>query len=207
MELISSDSVVFSRVAASGSGEDATGAELGAGIGNLIGASGERRRENKFYEEALKAIRTDCTYCTFNSYAGRDWEIHPTSWTQSVQQQAASGDAKAQATLGRMYASGFVVSLDSEKAAIWWRKSADQGDADSQYALGGLYRAGLGVPQDYAEAYFWLDLAAAGNVSGLNSVDTARTRDEAASHLTPADLSREQERARKWFGDRPAKPE
>ena len=102
-------------------------------------------------------------------------------------QQAASGDAKAQATLGRMYASGFVVSLDSEKAAIWWRKSADQGDADSQYALGGLYRAGLGVPQDYAEAYFWLDLAAAGNVSGLNSEDTAPARD--ASRLAP-DASR-----------------
>ena len=59
LELIGTDGVVFSRVAASGSGEDATGAELGAGIGNLIRASGDRHRENKFYEEALKAISAD----------------------------------------------------------------------------------------------------------------------------------------------------
>ena len=32
-------------------------------------------------------------------------------------------------------------------------------------------------------------------------------RDEASSHLTPADLSREQERARKWFEDHQAKPQ
>jgi TPR repeat protein len=63
------------------------------------------------------------------------------------------------------------------------------------------------VPQDFAEAYFWFDLAAAGNVSGVTQKDTAKTRDDAASHLTPADLSREQERARKWFEDHPAKPQ
>ena len=36
LELISTDDVVFSRVTASGSGTNAAGAELGAGIGNLI---------------------------------------------------------------------------------------------------------------------------------------------------------------------------
>jgi hypothetical protein len=30
---------------------------------------------------------------------------------------------------------------------------------------------------------------------------------KAASHLTPADLAREQARARKWFEDHPAKPQ
>lgn len=35
----------------------------------------------------------------------------------------------------------------------------------------------------------------------------AKSRDEAASHLTPADLSREQERARKWFEAHQAKPQ
>jgi len=64
------------------------------------------------------------------------------------------------------------------------------------------------------DAYFWLDLAAAGKVAGLTP-DFAveyregmrKTRDEAASHLTPADLSRVQERARKWFNEHPAKPQ
>ena len=62
-----------------------------------------------------------------------------------------------------------------------------------------MYANGRGVPQDYAEAYFWLDLAAVGNVEGLTSEHTAKMRDEAAANLTPATLSRAQERARRWF--------
>jgi hypothetical protein len=56
LELISTDDVVFSRVAASGSGTNAAGAELGAGIGNLIRASKDRHRADKLFGEALKAI-------------------------------------------------------------------------------------------------------------------------------------------------------
>lgn len=56
LELISTDDVVFSRVTASGSGDNAAGAELGAGIGNLIRKSKDRHRADKLYEEALKAI-------------------------------------------------------------------------------------------------------------------------------------------------------
>jgi hypothetical protein len=56
LELISTDDVVFSRVAASGSGNNAAGAELGAGIGNLIRQSKDRHRINKLCVEALKAI-------------------------------------------------------------------------------------------------------------------------------------------------------
>jgi hypothetical protein len=59
LELIATDSVVFSRVAASGSGDDAAGAELGAGIGNLIRASGDRHRADKLYEEALSSVHAD----------------------------------------------------------------------------------------------------------------------------------------------------
>jgi hypothetical protein len=59
LKLISTDSVVFSRVAASGSGANATGAELGAGIGNLIRASGDGHRADKLYGEALQAILAD----------------------------------------------------------------------------------------------------------------------------------------------------
>jgi hypothetical protein len=56
LELISTDNVVFSRVAASGSGSNAAGAELGAGIGNAIRAGKDRRRADKLFQEALKAI-------------------------------------------------------------------------------------------------------------------------------------------------------
>jgi TPR repeat protein len=120
---------------------------------------------------------------------------------------AEQGNANAQTALGSMYVNGQRVPQDNAQAAAWWRKAADQGNADGQFGLGLLYDRGSGVPRDFAEAYFWFDLAAAGNVSGVTQKDTAKTRDDAASHLTPADLSREQERARKWFEDHPAKPQ
>jgi hypothetical protein len=73
--------------------------------------------------------------------------------------------------------------------------------------LGLLYDVGRGVPQGYAEAYFWYDLAAAGKLDASEVKRIAKFRDETASHLTPADLSRAQERAWKWFEAHQAKPE
>ena len=88
--------------------------------------------------------------------------------------------------------------------AVWDRKAAEQGYAEAQTMLGIMYHDGDGVPQDYAEAYYWLDLGTAGKSS--HTEQAAKFRDESASHLTPADLSREQERARKWFEAHQAKP-
>jgi hypothetical protein len=57
LELISTDAVVFARVSAGGSGANASGAELGAGIGNMIRASKDKHRADKLYQEALLAIQ------------------------------------------------------------------------------------------------------------------------------------------------------
>ena len=118
-----------------------------------------------------------------------------------VTMSSVHGDAVAQTNLGVLYDQGHGVPQDYAQAAVWWRKAAEQGDADAQYTLGLDYDLGQGVPQDYAEAYFWYDLAASGKLesSGVKQEDVAKDRDEAASRLTPADLSRVQERARKWF--------
>ena len=116
----------------------------------------------------------------------------------------------AQWRLGYLYDSGQGVLRDDAQAAHWWRKSAEQGDLQAQCGLGLLYHDGSGVPQDYAEAYFWYDLAAARVPITLmpdSASQIVKWRDEAASHLTPADLSREQERARKWFEAYQAKPQ
>jgi hypothetical protein len=97
------------------------------------------------------------------------------------------------------------------EAAAWYRKAAEQRNLKAQFLLGGLYHEGLGVPQDYAEAYFWYNLAAreldALGIMEQSMDQAAKDRGEAASHLTPADLSREQERARKWFEEHQAKPQ
>src|ERR1035437_1307102 len=79
-------------------------------------------------------------------------------------------------------------------------KRAEQGDASAQYELGIAYRDGQHGIQDYEEAYYWLYLAVTANFAtkdvGAEAVTGAR--DDAASHLTPADLSRVQGRAREW---------
>jgi TPR repeat protein len=120
---------------------------------------------------------------------------------------AEQGDADAQDSLGYLYHKGQGVPQDDAQAATWSRKAAEQGDAEAQWLLGGLYLNGQGVPRNYAEAYFWLDLAVAGESDALYGEWVAKYRDEAASHLTPADLFREQGRAWKWFEDHKAKPQ
>lgn len=82
-------------------------------------------------------------------------------------------------------------------------KEAEQGDASAQYELGIAYFDGQRGVQDYEEAYYWLCLATAANFAtkdvGTDAV--IRSRDDAASHLTPIDLSRVQGRAKKWIRD------
>jgi uncharacterized protein len=110
--------------------------------------------------------------------------------------------------LANLYTQGQGVPQDYTQAAAWDRKAAEQGNnAVAQFLLGLSYYLGLGVPQDDVEAYFWLDVAAAGRLSASQAEQTAKYRDEAASHLTHADQSRVQQRARKWLEDHQAKPQ
>jgi TPR repeat protein len=112
---------------------------------------------------------------------------------------AEQGNADAQYGLGYLYCMGLGKPHDYKQAVEWWRKAAEQGNALAQSSLGGLYQDGVGVTKDYAEAYFWLDIAAAGKLSDSLAEQTAKHRDEVASHLMPAELSRLQERVREWF--------
>ncbi len=119
---------------------------------------------------------------------------------------AEQGDDIAQYSLGTLYYNGQGLPQDYTQALTWYRKAAEQGYAEAEVQLGRSYYKGQGVPQDYAEAYFWLDLAAAGKLDDSETEGAvARLRDNIASHMTPADLSREQERARKWYEERKAK--
>ena len=104
-----------------------------------------------------------------------------------------------------MYDQGHGIPQDYAQAAQWYRKAAEQGLENAQCKLGFAYGKGHGVPQDYAEEYFWLDIGLSGQLP--EPADAERVRNAAASLLTPAKLSRVQERARKWFEGHPAKPQ
>ncbi len=113
---------------------------------------------------------------------------------------AEQGEVDAQMDLASAYYGGLGVVKDESEAMRWTRKAAEMGNGRGQAILGIAYSAGQGVPQDYAEAYFWLDLAASGKIEGVETTqeDLVRDRNDVASHLAPAELSRAQERERKW---------
>jgi len=112
---------------------------------------------------------------------------------------AEQGIAEAQYKLGVLYCYGQGVPQNNAQAAAWWLKATDQAYAAAQDGQGAaaFMLMALGAPLDYAEACFWLDLATAGML--VDAEQVAKYRDDAASILPPADLAREQERARKWI--------
>ena len=79
---------------------------------------------------------------------------------ESIRHAAEQGIARAQLTLGFMYANGEGVPQDAAEAVRWYRLAAEQGHASAQYDLGVTYGTGEGVPQDYTEAVTWYRKAA-----------------------------------------------
>ena len=111
---------------------------------------------------------------------------------------ADQGDPRAQSNLGFAYASGQGVTRDLAQAAAWYRKAAEQGHATSQFDLGAMYASGQGVLKDYVEAHKWVNLAASRAATADDRAQFARTRDDLAKRLTPADLDEARKRARDW---------
>jgi uncharacterized protein len=79
---------------------------------------------------------------------------------QLLRPLADRGDAKAQNSLGVMYASGQGVPQDYAAAVSWYRKAADRGNAEAENNLGVMYKYGLGVTQNDAAALGWFQKAA-----------------------------------------------
>ena len=73
---------------------------------------------------------------------------------------AKQGDARAQTSLGLMYARGYGVAKNLETARKWWSFAAAQNDPGAQFNLGVIYSSGEGVAQDYPQAVQWLNRAA-----------------------------------------------
>jgi TPR repeat protein len=65
---------------------------------------------------------------------------------------AKTGDARAQTSLGLMYARGYGVPKNLAEAHRWWNFAAIQNDPGAQYNLGLTYVRGEGVTVDYERA-------------------------------------------------------
>jgi len=73
---------------------------------------------------------------------------------------AKSGDARAQTSLGLMYARGYGVTKNLAEAQRWWNFAAIQNDPGAQFNLGLTYATGQGAPVDHARAARWYREAA-----------------------------------------------
>lgn len=90
---------------------------------------------------------------------------------QTLQTQAAQGDAQAQSNLGMLYYNGQGVPQDYGKARQWYEQAAAQGDAMAQNNLGYLYLDGKGVPKDEQTGVEWIRKAAEqGDANGQDSL-------------------------------------
>ena len=114
---------------------------------------------------------------------------------------AEDGVSYAQYNIGLMYAKGLGVKKSNAIAAVWYRRAANQGDIRAQNNLGTLYAGGQGVAQNYAKAFFWFSL------SSTNQKDSiaAKSRDNAAQHLTPAQIKEVQRMVLTWKPKAPTK--
>ena len=84
---------------------------------------------------------------------------------------AKQGDARAQTSLGLMYARGYGVEKNLATAHRWWSFAAAQNDPGAQYNLGLSYSSGEGVAQDYKQAADWYAKAASrGHVQAQHNV-------------------------------------
>jgi TPR repeat protein len=122
----------------------------------------------------------------------------PYALAATVIRLAEKGNARAEAQLGWMYATGRGVPQDYAKAAKWYYCAAIQGHGWAQFELGMLYNKGQGVPLDYVLSYMWLNLSASQAV-GDDRDFKARIRDAVASKLTPAQVALAQHMALAWY--------
>jgi len=73
---------------------------------------------------------------------------------------ASQGDARAQTSLGLMYARGLGFEKNLAEARRWWSLAAAQNDPGAQHNLGVVYLEGQGVASDPAQALHWFRRAA-----------------------------------------------
>ena len=130
-----------------------------------------------------------------------------TLFNGSVEQLLCRFQSPHRGAPGNAYRNGQGVTQDDVQAATWYQMAAMTGYSSAEFNLGAAYHNGQGVTQNDAQAYFWIALAASGKVEGIKQEDFDKWRDDAASRLTPEELSQVRERVRKWLEDHPPKVE
>ncbi len=112
-------------------------------------------------QRAEAGDRTAMRVLAESYYAGREGiEQDYAKAADWFRRLARQGDARAQTSLGLMYARGYGVAKNLAEAHRWWNFAAVQNDPGAQYNLGLTYAQGEGVAVDHARAARWFREAA-----------------------------------------------
>lgn len=153
----------------------------------------------KWYE--LAAAHGNAT-AEFNlGFAYERGQGTPVNFAEALRwyQTAADHDNPAgKMALGAMYLSGHGVPQDDAEALRWYRAAAVQGWGPAQWMMAVLYNdGGHGVEPDDGLVYEWASLAAVRLVPPLVPLAT-KLRDQAATNLPPAVLTKAQAATTAW---------
>lgn len=158
--------------------------------------------EARFAETLALAGRREPTaeYELYRIYTKGDGVArNPNEARAWLQRAAEHGLADAQYELAVSYREGRGVVQDYRNAAKWMHLAAKRGNPQAQYDLGLMYRSGVGVPANPAKAYIWLNLAASQGFAGAATV-----RDVLLAQLSPAELQKAQDEARRMSEVQPS---
>lgn len=88
-------------------------------------------------------------------------KLSPEQELATLTKNAEAGDANAQYTLGKIYATGEGAPKDDVKSVEWYQKAAERGSNDARYELGRCYYGGrCGLTKDDAKAHEFVQRAA-----------------------------------------------
>lgn len=103
---------------------------------------------------------------------------------------------QSQYQLALIYLKGLGVPQDYSEALHWFRKAAEHGHMGAQLQLGQMYATGQGTAANKIMAHMWLNLAATGAYETSKMARSAR--DNLSKKMTPTEIERAQQLARKW---------
>src|SRR6266851_1288050 len=86
------------------------------------------------------------------AYAAYDGGQYLTAFAEATRRVNNKGDPKAMTLLGELYANGFGVPKDDQKALAWFSLAVDRGDREAMFELAMLRLAARGGPRDCCAA-------------------------------------------------------
>lgn len=127
----------------------------------------DKTDSGKLYIERSDRYMEACTFLYGSDETEPDFE----QALRLFLKEGEGGNALAMHDLGRMYADGLGVNMNTETAFAWHEKAfsafldieANKESRYVEYRIGKMHAAGLGTEQDYAEAAGWFEMAASQN--------------------------------------------